>query len=60
LRRAEQIADHVGGEAALPADRELVERDVFRRLLDAALERWDGLSGSETPDLPQWRFASLR
>ena len=35
---AEQIADDVGGEAALRADRKLIERNELRRLVDPALE----------------------
>src|SRR5207248_10794211 len=40
---AQEIANDVGGEAALRANGELVERDELRRLVDAPLERIDAL-----------------
>src|SRR5579862_5680654 len=40
--RAEQIADHVGGKAALRRDGELVEGQKFARLVDPSPQRVDG------------------
>src|SRR5262245_51307076 len=43
LVRTQQIADHIRGEAALRADRKLLERQDLRGFIDAALERLDRL-----------------
>jgi hypothetical protein len=40
---ADQVAHHVGAEAALRADGEALEGDMAARLVDAALERFERL-----------------
>src|SRR5882672_3072691 len=55
------VADHVGGEAALRAERELLERQVLRRLFDPAPQAVDGLElGHLGADEPQDADLALR